>query len=175
MSARRSRSDAGWNALLAFSCIGILVASWFAFVRPKPHGDPMSHSMTSVQDILEATSEIEAHVATAQGHLMERTWDLSAEVFGSKILDALTRLAGKKHLQLAGFRMGKPFPAASLQEAPFIVIVEGAFTDVMAFVGDVEQPDSKVALSQLNCASGGSKDHVTATLSLTGFLYKGDK
>jgi hypothetical protein len=171
----KQRVELGWDLLLVLSLIGIGAASWFAFLAPKPAAKPVVNSASTLKGIESETDKITASCASAEDHIKERTWDLTVEVFGSQILDNLTNLSQKTHVQLAGFRIGKPIQAATLQEAPFVATVEGTFMDVMAFVSKLEQADSKVALSQLNIATGNGSDHVSATLALTGFLYKEDQ
>jgi hypothetical protein len=161
-----------WDILLTLSILGIGVDAWFISTPPKAPLDTSAGLRQSIRAAESKTQAVEDRASASLSETKDRTWDLTAEVFGSTALEAITGLCDKNHLHLAGFRMGKAIPAASLKEAPFVVIVEGTFVDVMSMVDKVEQPDSKMALSQLNIASGSVSDRVTATLTLTGFLYR---
>lgn len=165
------RPEMGWDVLLWISLAGILVASWFLFAAPKPKSSTTTATLSSVKKLNGETKDLQPKVVEAQTQLQDRTWDCSADLFGSQMLDRLTHMAQNQHLQLSGFRVGKPFPAMQLVEAPFVVVVSGGFMDVLALVGRLEQADSKVAVSQIKIASNSDSDQVTATLALTGFLF----
>jgi hypothetical protein len=172
---RGRRAEVGWNLLLVLSLGGILVASWFAFVMPKPHPPGRNDDSVAAKGIEIESRGIAAKAVESQDRVKERTWNLTAEVFGSRMLDSLTRLAEQNHIRLASFNFGKPIAAANLQEAPFSATVDGGFLDVMAFVSALEEPDSKLALNQIRIASSGGDDKVSATLAMTGFLSREEK
>ncbi len=166
----RTQPEAGWNLLLAFSLAGILVAGWFAFLQPKPHRFASGSRQPSVAAIEAETREIEAKASEGGKRLSDRTWDVGPELFGSQLLDKTTAIAGKCHLRLTNFRVGKTFAAAGLRETPVTVVVDGGFMDVMAFMAALEKPDSKIAVSQLDLSASGIQDQVSATVSIAGFL-----
>jgi hypothetical protein len=168
----KQNPEAVWNGLLAVSLVAILTFAGLLFIQPKPRLSASGGSISSLRNAENETTRLEALAAEADAKIQNRTWDVSIELFGSQILDTLTRLADRNHLKLAGFTLGKPIAATTLQEAPCFVSIEGAFMDVMAMVKTLEQPESKIAVSQLKMIAGTGTDHVTASLALTGFLYK---
>lgn len=168
----KERPEVGWDVLLAVSVIGILVACWFIFLHPAVQPAPALSPEATLQDLRASTQANSLRSAVARRRIRERTWDIGSEIFGSQILESLTTLADKNHVQLSGFRNLKTILAADLVEAPVVITLEGGFMDVMAFANSLEQPGSRIALGQIQIAGGTGTDHVTATLSLTGFLYR---
>ena len=169
MTGVRERSANGWDALFVLSLVAILAAGWFAFLRPHPSAGTADPS-GGLAGLTSETREIKDRASRAEQRVQARTWDASPAMFGSQILDSLNKLATASHLQLAGIRVGKPLRAASLTEVPLFVNVEGRFMDVMDMVRAIEMPDSKIAVDQLEISATSNTDHVTATLSVTGFL-----
>lgn len=169
------RPGSAWDAILVISLLSLLFSAWLIYSAPKPTAKKTNNTRTSWELLQKETVKLEASLTEAEDRIKDRTWDVTAEIFGSRVLDQLTHEADKNHLQLSGFRVGKPIVASILLEAPFTVIIKGSFMDVVKFLGGLEDPDSKIAVSQLRIVSDGAADHVTATLGLTGFLSVGGK
>ena len=69
-----------------------------------------------------------------------------------------------------------PVQVATLDEAPFVAIVEGGFPDVLAFAHSLEGSSSKLAVNLIEfSASDAAPGHVTATFGLLGFFFKEPK
>jgi len=166
----KGKQGSGWNVLLAISVAGILVAGWFAFYHPNPSAAKQADTSETLKGLNSETKSIESKAAIAEQRIKARTWDVGQEMFGSQILDSLTKLAEGHGLQLTSVRIGKPLTAASLKEIPLFVNVQGKFMDVMAMVAALEDPDSKIALGQLDISTSSNGDVVSATISMTGFI-----
>ena len=170
----KDRVGTGWDLLLLLSIVAIVVACGLLFLQTKPApSTKKSHEKNLHETILNAEKTEQAATASFK-KLKDRTWDINAEVLGSQLLNKLTDLAEKNHLKVDRFSMGSTLPAANLQEARFNVTLEGAFMDVMAVVKTLELPESKVVLNDLKIAASSGSDHVSTSMSLTGFLYKGE-
>jgi len=172
MSNRNRRGAAGWDSLLALSLIGVLIASWFAFVQPSAHPVARTQPGSSIREIDDTTRSLEDAASAGEDAVLARTWNASAESLASQILSRLNRLAETQHLHVNGFHSGRVISAPGLLEVPCVFVLDGAFMDVMAAVQELERPESKLAISQLKIASTSNPGQVTATLALTGFLVR---
>jgi hypothetical protein len=163
----------GWNLLFAVSLLAILGTIWYGFLRPTQPGQASSWKKTL--DDLTAQSRTANDAAAADLAVVDnRTWDQSLDNLGSTVLGNLTRLAEKHKLQLSNFRTERPSGLANLSEAPFVLVVDGAFPDVLTFVQSVESPGNKLAVSLLQLsASDAVPGNVTATMGLSGFRKEG--
>jgi len=168
----KQRPDVGWNVLLAISLLGLAVAAWFAFLVPKPYALTQPDASAVLKGIEASTKEAESKSSAAQEALGARIWDVNAEVLSSQIQETVTHLCEKNHSILAAFRPGKVIPAVSLIEVPFGIVVEGGFPDLMAVLKSLDDPESKVAVSQVQIASNNGSDQVRATIAVTAFIAK---
>jgi hypothetical protein len=162
-------SKMAWDLLFAISLVGVVVASWFAFVKPKPLAAAAKDPKVAAKAMDVAAADIEKGADAAEQQVKDRVWDATPEVLGSKVLDLLTRIANANHLQITDVRSERLISAAGLRQAPYVVLVEGAFPDVIAGLEALEETDSKIAVSQIKIAANNS-GRVTATFGITGFL-----
>ena len=168
MSASR-RPAGGWDLLFAVSLLATAAAAWFAFVRPHLSG-AMLNPRANLASLKGEARSVASKADGAELRVKSRTWNVGPAMFGSQVLDSLSKLASASHLQLTGVRVGKPLKAASLTEVPLFVSVQGRFMDVMKMVDALEEPGSKIAIGQIDVAAANNGDQVSATLSVSGFL-----
>jgi hypothetical protein len=160
------RAQALWNALFVASICAILGAVIFLFVAP-PLPQEVRRLPTPQSDLEKAT----AMSANAKGRIESKLWDLDSQELGASVLSNLNGLAEKQHIQVADFRIEKPFDVAGQREAPFVVVLEGDFKAVMKVVASLEDPKSKLGISMLQMAtSDKGTGAVKATVGLTAFL-----
>ncbi len=167
----KDRPDFGWNLLLGLSVVGIAVSIWFGFISPVPQLSWISKTRTST---LNPTVErANAKIADDLAQIRRQSWKVSSETLGSAVLAYLSGVSEKNSVQLTGFRTEKTVDVAKLTEAPFVVVVEGGFPDVVAFARKLEDPSSKLAVNLMQIsASDTGPGRVTATFGLLGFLVK---
>lgn len=162
----------GWNLLFGASLVAIAITIWYGFLRPQPVGaSSWKHTMDDV------TSRTRNANNVADSNLVDvnrRTWDVDQQNLGSRILARLNGLAEKHQLQLSNFRTEHTTSLASLTNAPFVVVVDGSYPDLLAFVNGLESSDSRLAVNMVQItASDASPGNVTATLGLVGYRKEG--
>jgi hypothetical protein len=170
----KDRPELGWNVLFGTALVGIVVAVWFGFLSPaKPVPLTIERNLVDQRQ----AAERQAVALKADEKLIAgQTWNTSAETLGSTVLDYVSGLAEKHSVQLTNFRTDSPIQVASLSEAPFVLIVEGGFPDILAFTNALEDPKSKLAVNLMTIsASDTGPGRVTATFGLLGFLFKEPK
>jgi hypothetical protein len=172
MNDLRIKPATAWNLLLALSLIAILGTGWY---RTRKAEAPLAlrddeRSLATANARLSNLHDLQV---AAMKTVTAKTWDISAEALGSKTLERLTKMAENCHVQLTNFRSEKSVAVASLEEAPFTVVIDGPYGDALKLVDKLEAPESKLAVTLLQVAnSDTSPGAVTATIGLAGFIYK---
>lgn len=168
----KQKPELGWNLLLALSLATILGAAWYGFVDPIEKGSSLG-PRNDLSVVNATTRKAQEQSTAALSEIRAKTWDTELRTLESGTLDRLTLLATKHKLQLTGFRTDRPREVAGMAEAPFVVVVEGAYPDVLAFSQRLEEPASKLVPELLQfSASDTTPGRVTATIGLIAFLYK---
>lgn len=164
----KDRPDLGWNTLLTLSGIAIAAALWFQFgVAIKPPSPPNLDNQSGALMRSKGTAASDAKT------IAEKTWQMSQDAMAPAVLEYLTSECEKNSVQLTSFRTDKSIRVATLDEEPFVAVVEGGFPDVLALAHSLESPGSKLAVNLIELsASETAPGHVTATLGLLGFLFK---
>jgi hypothetical protein len=166
------QKETGWNALFVASLVAIAFFGWYSFLRTPER--PTANRQTA-----QAMARIDAANDQADKALAEiraRTWNQTPEALAAQTLNRLTQIAERNKLALTSFRGDRTVEKQGLTEAPFVVVVDGAFPSVLSFLEQVDQPGSKLATELLQIqASEGHPGSVTATVGLLGFLLPEDK
>lgn len=168
----KQKPETGWNVLLVLSLLSIPVAAVYGFAKPA---EPASGTKlrNDVRKAATATRLADDRADAARRNIRSQTSDTDPATLATATLDRLTQLADKHKLQLTDFRSEKTADLPGMKQAPFTVIVDGRFPDVVDFVASLERPDSKLAVALLEiAASDKAPGRVTATLGLNGYLFK---
>lgn len=165
----KDRPDVGWNVLFGVSAIAIAAALWFQFRFQVPVSQVSEQSVTEQRNRPSRTA--------TEKLIAAHTWnDVSTDALAPAVLNYLSTLSEKNAVQLTSFRTDKTAQVATLDEAPFVAIVEGGFPDVLAFAHALEASNSKLAVNLIELsASDAAPGHVTATFGLLGFIFKEPK
>jgi hypothetical protein len=152
------------------SGLALIAALVFAF-WPKPAAESVVKAQNGqIEKLRASTQDAVAERDTLQAGNATRLWDKSIQDIGPSALDSITRLAKSRRLKLATFRPQKPVALEGVTELPFLFALEGPYPDVVAFVRDLEKPETKLSLTMLQfSATDGSTDRVTATMSIAAF------
>lgn len=166
----KGRPEVGWNILLALSVVASLVAVGFTFFAPAPKGTN-TEIAKRIRTLEGQRRKEDKLIAEATGKIQAQGWNVAPEALGPKVLDLLTRLSEREHLQLSAFRSERPIEVAQMTEAPFVAVLEGPFDSMVKLLTSLEAPETKlgVNLFQISSTETGL-GHVTATVGLVAFL-----
>jgi hypothetical protein len=176
LASLNPKIDSGWDVLLGLSLVGALVAAYFAFVPAKPRASTTAVSQKSLKDAERAHRLCVTQAGKATSEVKRRTWDANPEGLGARMMEKLNAIAETHRVQLANFQAGRPVESAALVQTPFVVTLQGSFSDVMRTIRSIENPDSRIAVSAIKLEPaktvGSAANTVSTTLNLTAFLYK---
>lgn len=162
--------DAGWNLVFLAAIGAAAYGLWYGFMQPLPGGKAGSIQGELARINTEAR-KIDDKADLARSAVAAATWNVDIESLGPTVLERVTDLAQKHHLQLTGFRTDKPNETASIQQAPLVATLEGSYPDVIGLVGDLDAASSKLAVNMLQVTSSDTEGgRVTATIAMLGFV-----
>jgi Tfp pilus assembly protein PilO len=170
MTEIRVDRDFTSKALLALAAIA-LAAGLAVYVRPNK---PVAlTSREKLEQIDMANKDIEAEKSLLEFHRRQvavYTWNVKQEEIGPLALAGISKLVRNHGLKLITFRPQKAEQEKDLTRVPFLMALEGPYSDVVAFTRDLEKPQSKLALNmiQLNSADGVT-DQVSAAINVVAY------
>lgn len=168
----KTLGSAGWDVLFAISIVGLLAAAYVVFFVPLPRKPARIDHGAAARSIADAAHAIEQRAARTRSTMAARTWAVSADELSSEVLALVNRLATANRLNVAGFRAGRVLSTADLWQVTFVTVLEGSFPDVLAVLAQLEDPTSKLAVSQLKISAKNQGELVSASIDLAGFLPK---
>jgi hypothetical protein len=161
-----------WNALFLASILAILGAIGFFLFGPRTSPVTFPTAPLADDQHLSKIADVTNH---AKKRIESKLWDLNSQELGASVLSELNGTAEKDHVQVSDFRIEKTTEVGEQREAPFVVVLDGDFKDVMKMLGTLESPDSKLALSMLQMATSDTgPGFIKATVGLTAFLRSVD-
>jgi len=166
-----SASERSWN-IVAFAALVCLAAiAIFDLVVPKPIA-PSKHQQQLQKQTLMRTIEIHQQDANAaKAEVARYIWQVSkTDEIGAKSLASVTGLALKHHVSLLGFRPQKSISQDNLTQLPYLIILEGDFPGVSAFLSDLENIQTKLAINMVQVSSSeANTDRVNANIGVIAY------
>lgn len=168
----RNRDNLGPNIAIIASVV-VLAATLAAMLfLPKPTTQGLDSERRNREFAIKLdTQKAEKRLEEVRSAIEEKAWLVQVSEVGPTALDTVTRAAERRGLRLVAMRPQRTVQIAELTQAPFVVTVEGAFPAVMAFVRDLEAPETKMAISLIQLgAMDGVSDNVSLTLGLKAYV-----
>ena len=161
-------ASSGWNLLFTLAIVAIVGLLGFHFGFPeKSTVKPIASDLKMIDDV---TKKAHDKASSLMAESLKSTWDLDAERLGTRTLAVLTDLSDKHKLKLSGFRIEKSPEVANLQQATYVVVLDGPFLAITEVLKTLEDPQSKLVVGLFQVSSSDpDSDRVTATISLIGF------
>jgi Tfp pilus assembly protein PilO len=102
-----------------------------------------------------------------------RLWNGKVDNVTPAALAKLTTMSETNKVTLVSFRPQKPSDSTVLIQQPYVLTVDGPFTNVANLVNSIENSDAKLAVNQVQmAATEGESDVVTAQIALVAYLDK---
>ena len=165
-SSERSWNIVGFAALIFLAAIAI-----FDLVVPRPVA-PSKHEQAIKKQQMMRTIEIHQQDANAaKADVARYIWQVKkTDEIGAKSLAAITALAAKHKVSLLGFRPQKAYSQDGLTQLPYLIILEGEYPGVSAFLNDLENIQTKLAINMVQVsASEANTDRVNANIGVVAY------
>jgi hypothetical protein len=137
-------SKAGIAAVAAGTAAVIAAAGWFLLVKPKQgEAESIDAKITIVaRDIAARRAELarpkaEIRVRPSDLYRLSKALPGSPDIAG--VMLEINRLAGLHGITFRSIKSQPPVPATSYMVHPFEVVLEGRFTNVSGFLGDLRK------------------------------------
>jgi hypothetical protein len=172
MISFRDKEDVG-PGIVSVLAIVILVAGFLfmLFVKPPTVADITKVSNKKQIDLKRAEKASKAAGAKSQILVNNLTWTGDAEYIGTTALQTANDLADKCGVKLTVFRPQKAALVDNLVTLPFVVTVEGNFPNILSFSRGLEDPKTKLAVTQIQVSSTDpNTDKVTANIGIVAYV-----
>ena len=167
-------SFSGWDGLLVGSILLLLGAIGFYVFVPQLSQASVNQMVVATRRDTQLATKLYAEADDAQREIEARTFDLTPEELGSKVLAKLTQIGVKRHLEVSRFSVARPTNVAGLSEARFLVAFSGTFPEVTAALAELEDPSQNWVVTDVKLDTANGTDQVTGNLAISGFL-RGEK
>jgi hypothetical protein len=145
------------------------------FVHP-PTKASLDAAATKQQLSLKMKAKMSANdLVTRQELVDKQTWTGDGEAIFSTALDKVTQFAHQRGIKLMVFRPQRASIVDNLVTLPYLVTVEGSFPGVLAFSRDIDDPKTKLALTQIQLSSSDpNTDKVTGIIGISAYINPTD-
>lgn len=167
----RDKSQAIPNAISATAVALLLVTVGVIVFVPKPSTKGLAAKTTKVRNqVFDGIRVAKDRTKDAEANITRFAWAGTLEQINSTALNRLTEIAQHHTVKLTGFRPQRPINSASLTQLPFLVTLDGAYVDVVAFEKELEDSGNRLAIEMVQVASADpSTDRVTANINLVAY------
>lgn len=172
MISFRTQNDkiASTIAILAMLVLAGTLAVMLIVPKPKAAASQRVFDKNKL-DIQIDTKKAEEAAAASKAAIDPLLWTGSPAEIAPRALSTVTALSATHKLKLVAFRPQRSNDADTVTVLPFSIALEGSFPDVAQMVTDLETPDTKLAVNQIQIASAdGDTDKITATIGVVAYM-----
>jgi hypothetical protein len=166
----KNKDELTTNVVILGSLAVFFLAGGSMVLLPKPAGPNPKAQRVAVNRIRAITSSMKKQIDSERKDLSAKTWEGTPEQVGPVVLKQVNSYLESRHLKLVGFHAEKAMEMPNITLIPFVMSVDGAFTNVMAFMKSIEKPETKLVVNLFQVSnSNQSDDKVTASIGLTAY------
>ena len=174
----RAKADpkAASNTVLLLACVLLAGSAIAGLLMPKPlSADERKKAETQRLDQTTAIGRAKTLEAAARTAVLARTWTGADAAITSAVLDLTTTLARKRGVSFIRLQPQRNVVGGSLDQLPYLVVVEGSFPAIAAMEKDLEVPQNRLAVNSFQIASSDSETNkVSASISVVAHRLAAD-
>jgi len=160
-----------WNVVCALALVMMLVIALADMFIPKP--TEAKEIASRHQQVNELERKIKSDEDYLQELILEDTgmWEGDQEVVTPKILQAVSQLAAANKVNLKSFRPQSPVSDGDTIRAHFVILADGKFPDIAAFLRALDSSSTKVGTNVVQIASADQEsDQINATIGIVAYI-----
>ena len=168
MMRAKANPKATSTSIMALACV-LLVGSIVGLVLPKPSAKKLERDeKAAAKKLAGETALAKAQMATADAIVTAHVWTGEPSAIQNQALTRVSALAKTRGVTLVRFQPQRnPVTSTTLEQLPFLVVVEGTFPAVSALERDLENPGNKLAVNLFQVGSSDSESNaVTANIGI---------
>jgi len=166
----KDKDELPTNIVICGSLAVLVIAGACLKFLPKPQPPSFKDTAVARGKITRTTQAMKDAIATAKRDLVQYTWGGNPEDVGPLALKQVNALLQNRHLKLVGFHAQKAIEESNITLIPFIVSVDGGYTNVMGFTRDLEKSGTKLVVNLFQVSNADqSTDKVTASIGITAY------
>lgn len=168
---RAQASEKTWNVVGACALVALAALAFVDYAVPKPR--ITTSVATRNRDIAALSTTVDNEqrdLKTTQASTQKFLWAQSEDEIQSQSLAMATDLAKRNSLTLLGFRSQRATVQGNVEQLPYMILVEGPYPGVVAFLSQLEGIQNKLAVTMVQVASSDeSSDQVNATIGVNAY------
>lgn len=161
-----------WNVVCGLAIAAIVGCAVFDRVAPRPKiGDTVKKQAAEQTKLTAEWNQAKADLKKAEDSIAKYAWASNVSDVGPAVLDKVNRAAAARSVKISTFRPQRVQDVAPLKAAEYTVSVQGSFLAVVAFVKDLENPESKLVVTSAQFSStDAATSAVSASVGLVAFV-----
>lgn len=171
MNLQLGNNSATWNVVIILGMILLVGLCAAEILIPKP-GHIVAERRYQREKI-ELTAAIQKAEDTLKSHTAEveqLTYTGIPDSITPRILEQVNQIAKTNNVNVKSFRPQRVEAGDGIVRLPYILLVDGKFTDVVSFVRTADEPSTLFSVNLLQTAAAdGQSDRVNATIGLVAF------
>lgn len=168
-------AEKSWKIAGIVAAVCMVATAGFHFLAPMPSAanETKRHHATEVK-LKEETARLMAQISSDRAFVESAFFDAIPEQLGSEVMGKIDALSQKFNVKVQALRPQRVVSSHGIQKYPYSVVVQGAFPKVAAFLNQIQNKETKLALNSVQITSAdGETDNVTATIGIAAFLDGG--
>lgn len=165
----RAKADpkATTTSLYALAAV-LLAGSLLGLVWPKPTArDAYTKETNDSRKLRQSIRQAEMDTFAAKSSVLSRTWTEEPAAIQDRVLTLTAAQCKKRGVTFVRLQPQRVTADETLQQLPFLLVVEGPFPAIAALEKDLELPASRLAVNLFQATSSDSESNrVAASISL---------
>lgn len=164
-------TDRAWNGVgIAAVVVAGLMLVYYLLTPVQAKGKAVQTKANEERKLTSDINRIRDDITRLRTENEARLWTQAPDQVAASAMARVTTLAASKGLKVIAFRPQRAVEDGSVTRYPYLVSLEGAYPNVVAFVNLMETPSGKLCVNQVQiAASDGASDKVSASVGLVAY------
>ncbi|RYG26087.1 hypothetical protein EON82_04680 [bacterium] len=165
----RAKADPKATTTSLYGLAALLLAgSLLGLVWPKPTArDAYTKETTETRKLRQSIRQAELDTTVSKAAVLSRTWTEEPATIQDKVLTLTAALSKKRGVTFVRLQPQRIATEESMEQLPFLLVVEGPFPAVAALEKDLELPANRLAINLFQVTSADSESNkVAASISI---------
>jgi Tfp pilus assembly protein PilO len=143
------------------------------FVTPNNKRTLAKETKSKTSEMMNRYKQAKEDIELTKSKVGLHLWEARVDDVTPVALAKISRMSKTNQVTLVSFRPQKPTEGTVLVQQPYVLTVDGPFTNVANLIDAIEKSDNRLAVSQIQfAATEGESDVVSAQIGLIAYLNR---